>query len=410
MTDVQQQYQTMMEQYKEVETSQSRQSAHTTFQDQIRLSRQPVQSLDSYVTLQGTDKVKIQNDLARIRRDINALTMDYAQANKAFRDMIASDDLSTWEKMRVGWHEHVTGNMERARNILENSEERRNASMVDLIDDMAEILNMQHEKALQGTTHSMEIKMTIDQRIRELHRAMLSRHKGSATGAEQFNAAKLELYRLNTEIEQVDALIHQYSLAVQNAALSEDQVKVEELTGEMHNLIDLKYGLMDGRLAAEGKVSDVRLNILNYTEGLQSARGSLAASNVNYQAASALYDAMSELEIKFRYAKEDMIGVFKDQAMIAAAGSDAIDMKDTLVEMARISEELMAANAELVTYLADESFKLLQTPLYDVQKASALEKQIRTYMNDLNAQKIEWAKNMQNMITEPTPAHYTAHT
>jgi len=183
--------------------------------------------------------------------------------------------------------------------------------------------------------------------------------------------------------------------------------EVVRLTDEMSQVLDMKHQILDGQLSAERLTSEIRRQILDSSEAVQSSKGAIAASKVNYRAINALVDSLSELEIKYRHAKEDMVPVFKIQGKIAAGGLAALEMRDTLLKVSAISERLMEANARMVMHLAAESFELLQTPLYDPVKAQATEERLRLYMTDLNQKKMEWADNMQQLGTSPTATpHY----
>jgi hypothetical protein len=178
----------------------------------------------------------------------------------------------------------------------------------------------------------------------------------------------------------------------------------------MSEVLDMKYGVLDGKLAADGVVSEIRRKILDSSEGVQSAKGATAASRVNYHAINALIDAYNELEIKYRHALSDMVPVFKIQAGIAVSGKQALEMKEALLRSAAISNRLMNFNSKLVTHLATEVFELTKTPLYDPVKARAVEDRISSYMTQLNQAKIEWAENQQRISEIPNAPHYAKQT
>ncbi len=156
-------------------------------------------------------------------------------------------------------------------------------------------------------------------------------------------------------------------------------------------------------------VSNIRREILDSAEGVQSSKGAAAASKANYVAINALIDSMSELEIKYKHAMEDMVPVFKIQGKIASASIAASDIKNTLIEVAAKSQQLMEANANLTMHLAAEVFDLLKTPIYDIDKAEAVTQQVQGFMKDLNNQKMEWAENQQRLSAIPEQPHYATH-
>jgi len=58
---------------------------------------------------------------------------------------------------------------------------------------------------------------------------------------------------------------------------------------------------------------------------------------------------------------------------------------------------LMDANAKLVLNLATDVFELIKTPVYDVEKANALEDKMYNYMNQLNQLKEAWARASKSL-------------
>jgi len=101
-----------------------------------------------------------------------------------------------------------------------------------------------------------------------------------------------------------------------------------------------------------------------------------------------------------------MIPVFKIQGAIAAGGMSGLELRDTLVRVADISHKLMEANSKMVQHLAKETFDLLQTPLYDPERAAKVEEELREYRTQLNQMKVEWADTQKRLTEKPQDPHY----
>src|SRR3989344_4958060 len=246
--------------------------------------------------------------------------------------------------------------------------------------------------------------------LRRLDQKLIQQLRSGTYSGTDMAVVEAEVSRLERDLNDVQEMLIAYEGQVQAAKAGRNLDEVKRLSGEMSQLLDVKYSILEGKLTAEGTVSEVRRTILDSAEGVQSAKGAIAASWMNYRAASALKDAMGELEIKYRHAREDFMPVFRMQGELAAVGKQALDIRDTLIRVAAISERLMSANANLVTHLAVTSFELLQAPMYDPVKARQMEAELSATVQQLNAQKLEWAQAATTLAQPPQTPGYRVHT
>ena len=357
---------------------------------QLRLSAGP--AADRKTTI-GT----IQADMAGIQLDLTELADRYGKLSVSFKNLVGKNSLyNLGDAFKIGYYKS-TFRDKKANEVRREAIGRKGDAVERLVNKMAEVLQEQHQKALDGKERADSLLSQNVERQKTLDRDLIdSLKKGRYTFADQFSADK-EVEKLEVELKDIEDVLSNYERDVNKARAGGDLEAVANLTGEMSEVLDMKHGVLDGRLSADGVVSNIRRQMLDSAESVQSAKGAISASKVNYQALGALADAMNELSVKYKYALRDMIPVFKEQGAIASLGTQALDMKQALLDSAEISNRLMDANSRLVTHLAAETFELLRTPLYDPERAKVVEEQIRGYMKQLNALKVEWATNQQSI-------------
>lgn len=355
-----------------------------------------------------TETGAIHQEMAAIQLDLTALAEKYGMLNVEFGDLMRGDRLyGRIEAAKILFYD-TFGGKDKARGIKLEAAGRRGNAIESLVNKMSEVLNEQYQNAVRAKSQAEALQKENIAHIKRLDQKLISTLRSSyGTGAD-YTQAESELKKFEGELKELADVLVAYEKDVEVAKAAGDLDKVNTITNEMVGVLEIKNGVLDGRLTAQGVVSEIRRDMLNYAEGLQSVKGAQAASSVNYHAINAWTDAMAELEIKYRHAREDMIPVFKIQGKIAAGGMAALDIKNTLLEVSKISQRLMEANVDLVTHLASETFELLRTPIYDVDKAREVNDRISSYMQNLNDQKVAWAEAQQSLVQSATP-HYARH-
>ena len=356
-----------------------------------------------------TETGAIHQEMAGIQLDLTALAEQYGKLNVEFGDLLKGDRLyGRWESLRIMSNELI-GRNTRAREMKLEAAGRRGNQIEYLVNKMSEVLNEQYQKAVQAKAQAEALQLENIVHMKTLDQKLIATLRNSYGTSADYTQAESELNRLEGELKEITDVLEAYQHDVQTAKAAGEIDKVTAVTNEMVQVLEIKNGVLDGRLSAQGMVSEIRRGMLDYAEGLQSVKGAQAASRVNYHAINAWIDAMGELEIKYRHAREDMIPVFNIQGKIAAGGMQALELRNTLLEVSQISQRLMEANVNLVTHLASQTFELLQTPLYDVDKAREVEGRITAYMQDLNAQKKAWAEAQQALGQSSAMPHYAKH-
>lgn len=340
-----------------------------------------------------TDTGSFHAAMAEIQLDLAELADEYGELNVDFRDLLRKEGWGILDIARYAVNSiPVVGNKKTARAIKLGVATRRGDSIAYLVDKMGIVLDKQHEKARDGYARSLDLQRESVAELRRLDQKLIANLRSGTYRSADMTSVEVEVGKLERDLNSVQEMLVGYENQIRTARAAGNVEEVTRLTDEMSKLLDVKYAVLEGKLTAEGTVSEVRRTILDSAEAVQSAKGAIAASWVNYRAATALADALGELEIKYRHAMEDFVPVFKTQGKIAATGMLALDVRDTLVRVAAISERLMDENAKLVTHLAVTSFELLKTPIYDPQVARAKEAELTAMMQQVNALKMEWAQ------------------
>jgi signal recognition particle subunit SEC65 len=265
----------------------------------------------------------------------------------------------------------------------------------DLVDAMAEVVSDQYQTTIKAGEQVKTLQLENVAHMKGLDERLIKNLKGGTYTGVDYAQAQAEVLLMENELMTVDNELAKYESKMNEYKAKADWAKVTEVSKKMGEILDVKHGILDGRLMADGLVSDIRAKILDSAEGVQSAKGALAASSVSYLSLNALADSLKELEIKYKHAQEDMIPTFKIQGRTATLQMIARDVRNTLVEVAGASEKLMMINANLAASIGQLTFDLLKTPVYDVNKAKEIRNTLYDKMAQLNENKMQWAAETQ---------------
>lgn len=352
----------------------------------------------------------IHAEMAEIELNLAELADYYGKLNVNFGNLIGKQGIYGFDDI-LKYHlisriPMIGGGNKQRRDIRINAARAKGESLEVLVGKMGEVLKDQYNEAQKARDKSQRLQVENISHIKKLDRSLIDRLANGYVGTADYTLAQEEVKKLDSELEEIDKVLTDYESKVQNTKTSGDVDSVKKYTNEMTEILEIKHGVLDGKLSADGLVSEIRRKMLESAEGVQSAKNATAASKVNYKAINALVDSMNELEIKYQHALHDFLPVFEIQAKVAGIGKQGLDMKKALLSTAAISQRLMEANAKLVTKLATETFELLQTDLYDPIRARETEIKIDEYMNELNRQKVEWTEATNRVTEIPNNAHY----
>ncbi len=348
----------------------------------------------------------LHKEMAGLQLDLVDLNEEHGKLNVDFRNVLGKDAIYGFgDALQLAFYT-VTRQKKKKKEVKLDAIEKRGNALEQMVNRMAEVLEEQHQKAIQGKERAKGIQQENISHMKYLDQELIGHLKGSHYTGSDLTSAEKEVGKLEAEMHEIEQVLMEYQSDIQAAKATQDLDTIERLTEEVSQVLDIKYGILDGKLSADGVVSEIRRDMLDHAEGVQASKGAIAATRVNYQATGALIDAMNELEIKYKHAMSKMVPTFKVQAKIAGMGTQAIALKQTLVKAADISQRLMDFNVKLVTYLASESFDFVKNPIQDIERAKECEYRISSFMKQLNQQKKEFAEAMQMVSELPTTPHY----
>jgi hypothetical protein len=373
-------------------------------------SRQKEDSLETRLSKTPTTENKeannIHSTLYGIKLELAELADEYEGLNIDFKNTIGKDaiyDFKDYAKLALY---NLTLQKKKADRLRFHAATKRDDSLSNLVDTMAKVLDKQYNRAIQGREAVEELQITNISHMRFLDEQLIKRLSSGYRGSADIASVDKEIKSLEDEILTVDSSLSEKEALLQQAKTRGDIDTVKKYADEMQEILNAKYQIMDGKLSLEGTVSDIRRELLGSAEGVQSAKGAIAASKVNYKAINALIDSMNEMEIKYKHALSDLIPVFKIQGQIAYHGEELMRMKNALLKTAEISQKLMGANAQMIEFVSRDTYEFMKTGLYDPEIALATEKRLDEYIAKLNKEKVEWAE-ATSVISETGGAYHT---
>lgn len=349
-----------------------------------------------------------------INNDLIDLADKYEKLDVNFHNLIGSDRIyDIGDALSIAFYT-VLRRKGKIREIRSEALKEKGNGIENLANMMAEVVGTQYEMTKQGVSDGLDVRQAIISEMRRLDRKNIdSLRSGLYTGADEA-AAQQEVARLTTELSEIDDVLQQYQADISAARAEGDIPKVNTLSDEVSQVLDLKYSVLDGKLAAEGTVSDIRRAVLDAAEGVQSAQGALAAAQASYEIVEALLDGMYALQIKYKHAQEDMIPQLKIQAVTTTLAKQAIGQNDLLKRLGNISSRLVDANAVGVKYVGRLAADLLKAQIYNPEHMESARQDVRSFRQDLAVDLKDWAESvLVPSRSDPTgaaaPAAYGRH-
>jgi ElaB/YqjD/DUF883 family membrane-anchored ribosome-binding protein len=282
--------------------------------------------------------------------------------------------------------------------IFHSAYERRGNDISEVIDQMGEIMSERWEFSKQAVIKARGLETHSIGHMRAMDQKIIDELKSSYANDAQYAEVLVEIQKLEAELLEFDSVLEAYEAEVKQAKESGDIDKVGALTNEMTQVLDLKYSVLSNAHEAKGEASEIRRQIIDKAKGVESAKGAIAATKVNLATIATLIDSYNMMEIAYRHAISDMLPVFKVQAQIAAYSLQGFDSIDTLLQIADASSKLMEVLPQMATHLLSQSWKLVENPIYNIEKADMALTQIEGWKQQFDAYSLQWAE-LQQRIT-----------
>jgi len=343
----------------------------------------------------GDDTATIYRNLAEVKLNLAELNETYNALNVGWRDLIGTKGIDyTWGETAKLFGYSLMGAKKRKKAIKLDAATRKGTKISTLTDRIASVVLEQREEVLKGKETAKGIQKRTVAHMKHLDTSLVDNLKASYVTTADLAEAQKEVDSLKGEIEDINAVLLEYEGQVNEAKQINDINEVKRLTGEMEQVLVMKRGVLEGHLGAKNVEMEIRREILNAADGVQSAKGAIANTDVTYTVSNSLLDSMHKLEIKYDNFIDHHLEVLKLQGELAAAGELTLEAENALLETAKVNQDLMDVNIMLVTHLAKRTSDLLQTDLADPERAMAAKEELESIVEAINQNDLDWAANV----------------
>ncbi len=334
--------------------------------------------------------------MTRLTGNMVDLANEYDKLNANFQNtsLLGADKFyEGFEGLKHYWL-RTTGQSKKARQIQIDAVGRKARRLVYIVDKIAEIFDDNYHSAMDGRQQMQEILVNNLAHRKDLETKIIGSLRDSYASNPERATLEAELKKMESEISELDRVLAQYERQVEDAKAKDNPKRVEELTAEMLEVLDIKYGILEGRTAAQNADRELRMKILDSAEGVQSARNALQMANANAEQLVGVIDVLWKTEIKYKHAREDVIPLFKDQARIATESEASRQLIETYKATAAISSELVMANAQLVGAMVKATMELLTMTFYDPSVSEKARAQFNQTVKEARALEDRWASEV----------------
>ncbi len=359
-----------------------------------RISKAPSESKIS--------KENLDTEIARIQIQLTRMAKNYGTLFNGFDDLLKGEGvMGRWDTIKYQIYEKI-GMEKKADQLLTKNVIKQKESLNTLTEKIAEAINESHQKAEKGKGLAQTLLETeLIPHMKYLNRDLVEELRTGITTDEDYEVAMNEVEKLDKELAEIDNVLAKYEKKVFAAKRKKDFENIRKFTNEMDQVLNIKEQILDGKLGAEGVVSEIRREILESSEAVQSAKGAIAMSWVNYRAFTAIVDSFSEMEFKYRHLRDHMVPVFKQQSQAAVMGNQILEMGKQIEEISSAYNALGEYVVNLTNHMLDQTFEIVKKPIFEVSKANDLFTTIDQIYAAKNKEKLAWADLQQRLDTLP---------
>lgn len=360
-----------------------------TEQEKARVSSAP--------KTQNSETAQLYAEHARIQLNLGGLAERYGKLDVRFKDIIGKDKwLTGGDLTAIAWY-RLTLRPSKATEVKVQASARKGETIDLLTQRIAEVIGEQHENAKKGVELAKGTRNAVTVQTKTTYNNLVSRLKSGYTSTVDVVEGEKEVIALEKELEDYQTIIAEYEPKIIAAQEAKDLEGIKKLTDELSEIIGDQAGVIDRKQSADSIVSEIKRKVLDYSEGVQSARNAIEALKVSELQSNSLIDSWNKLEIKYRHAKEDMVPIYLIQGQIAAYGMKGLEMNELLQSTAAAYRELLVHNEKLVTVFAQETFKLLELNLYDPKQAAEIKERLGQRLREQSELEMKFAENKRLM-------------
>jgi hypothetical protein len=334
-------------------------------------------------------------DIAKTQMDLAMLAEQYGQLGLKFSDLVGEKSyLGTMDVLKIGAYNLIM-QPRRAAEVKINAIGRHYDTLEHLVDKMGDIMRERLAKAQE-----MQAKVQTEQRenvgrLMRLERKGINGLRESFKGQADYAKYEKAIAEYEADLGEVQTELNSLEPQVHAAREKGDLETVIKITDTMSRLLDIKQGIMEGKLTKEGEYSDARREVLNHTVAIKSAKENMAVSRNHYLQLGFLLDSYTEQVITYTHALEDSLESWKATARIAAYNLELNDNVEFLDKLRVAGQNLLRITSDMSQKTAEATFRLMQTEMFDIDATDSMTEKLRLGYTDLLERKNAWAQNVQ---------------
>jgi len=333
----------------------------------------------------------------------------YGKLNLELSSLVGKKKYLSWSDAgAIAWYS-VTQQQEKRRKVLIEAAGKHNGSISMLIDKIGEVLQERYQLAIDGRGKVQGIMNQTVTNMMRLDRKMIEGLRGSFKGEEHYARYEAAIAELEKDLAEVQGGLEELEKQAKLARAGQDLEGVIKATDQMSKLLDIKQGIMEGKLTRETEYADERRKVTDNIVAIDSTKENMAVARVHYQQLQYLMDTYNEHEIKFKHTIEDSLVSWKAGAQIAILNAQLMENTNLLSDVRDAGQRLLRLTSAMSEATAEKGFELLQTNMYDVDEVNQMATRLHDNYQDLLERKKEWAEAKQSIADLREPARYTRH-
>jgi hypothetical protein len=349
---------------------------------------------------ENSETAQLYANIARIQINLGELAERYGKLDVRFKDVLGKDKwITATDLAKIAFY-NVTLRSRKATEVKVQASARKGETIDVLTQRIAEVISEQHENSVKGIEIAKGVRAEVTAHTKLTYENLVKRLKSGYLKTVDVVEGEKQVDALEKELKDYEAVIADYEPKIIEAQKNKDLEGIKRLTGELSEIVQEHAGLIDQKQDADAIVAEIKRRILDYSEGVQSARNAIEALKVSELQANSLIDSWNKLEIKYRHAKEDMVPIYLIQGRIAAYGTRGLQMNDLLKDTAATYRELLQHNEKLVVAFAEETFKLIELDLYDPKQAAEIRERLSQRLKQQSELEMKFAENKRLMTQQ----------
>ncbi|HLP79598.1 MAG TPA: hypothetical protein VK158_03115 [Acidobacteriota bacterium] len=365
---------------------------------------------------QKDEAAQIREEMAQITLSLSKLGRQYGVHNAEFADLLSKNgSFKLHERFRLGWYTHVWKNQDKADEIEVNAYTRNAESLDTIAQKMDEVVTTAYQRAEEGLAKVLETRTRAINNKRFLERSLIDKLQEGYVSDDEMAEATAEVTKYMTELSFFDETLTMLHAEIEKAKNANDVGAVKALAQKAQETLDKKYDLVDGKVGADGKVSDLRRRVLSVAHSVDTIKGSIVASDVSMAQAEQYVTQFNKLKDMYMDMKTYVMENFKISARLASQGQLADRLADGLITLGSSARAMLDINQRLLEHVEQKIRTIYETPVYSVEDGRQIRSRLLEFESEVLEKDMQYAeaqksiKGIMEAIRTETGGHYTTH-